>query len=203
MSKLFIFIMFVCTLASPAYSQNWCRLIKGHTTIDEAEAFLAWINQKDLDLLDQTVKPAQPIRDTFLVLDTCSAGNIMLIEIRRANDSIGYYEITLFEDFPIKIPTSFTIITLCEDIDSGEVLTIGQVYPMLIKPYFYMDRLFGDFYYPIIVGTREKVAVEAQMPANGNFYTSPNIVGKIYLREGLDAFDGAERGTYSPQREDN
>lgn len=203
MSKLFIFIMFVCTLASPAYSQNWCWLIKGHTTIDEAESFLTWINQKDMALLDQIGKPLQPIRDTFQVLDTCSAGDIMLIEIRRADDSIGYYEFDVIEDFTVRIPTSFTIITLREDIDSGEVITIGQVYPMLIKPYFYVDRAFGDFCYPIIVGTREKVAVEAQMPANGNFYTSPNIVGQYYLREGADTLDGAERGTYSPQREDN
>ncbi len=158
------------------YSQTLCYVIGGYTTEEYAKTFLSEERErcKNVDTMRSEI-------GSFQILDMCAVGDVRLIELRRANDTIGYWELNIGDDFVVKFPSHIVVATLDEEISSGERLEIGGYYQLKVQPYFPILRTVGDFYYPVLLGREKKVAVELLMPFHGNYYTSPNIIGSYYI----------------------
>lgn len=159
------------------HAQTMCSIIGEFTSIEYAEQYRTdqWQHFSGEETMENK-------SGMFRVTDMCSVGKICLIELRRDDDSIGYQEVSIFEDFVIQMPNGMVVVSLYEGDSLGERMKIDSCYQLELYPYFPIRRLVGDFYYPILIGGNKPVAVEMQLPTSGNFYTSPNIKGFAYFK---------------------
>ena len=162
--KRIIFIILII-ISRIGHCQYLCDdLGKYQTSIKYAEVFLEGVRDKVKDGI-QSIS----IYDTFQVVDMCNIQSVYLLVLKQKADTNKYY----------------VVISLLEKENltkSMEIIEVNKYYVLNIKPYFPVNYSLSDFYYPVIIGNKKKMAIEIRL-SFGNVYTSPQINGIYYCTQ--------------------
>lgn len=162
--KRIIFIILII-ISRIGHCQYLCDdLGKYQTSIKYAEVFLEGVRDKVKDGI-QSIS----VYDTFQVVDMCNIQSVYLLVLKQKADTNKYY----------------VIISLLEKENltkSMEIIEVNKYYVLNIKPYFPVNYSLSDFYYPVIIGNKKKMAIEIRL-SFGNVYTSPQINGIYYCTQ--------------------
>lgn len=162
--KRIIFIILII-ISRIGHCQYLCDdLGKYQTSIKYAEVFLEGVRDKVKDGI-QSIS----VYDTFQVVDMCNIQSVYLLVLKQKADTNKYY----------------VVISLLEKENltkSMEIIEVNKYYVLNIKPYFPVNYSLSDFYYPVIIGNKKKMAIEIRL-SFGNVYTSPQINGIYYCTQ--------------------
>lgn len=162
--KRIVFIILIIA-SRIGHCQYLCDdLGKYQTTIRYAEVFLEGARDKVKDDIQSIF-----VYDTFQVVDMCNIQSVYLLVLKQKADTGKYYVVvSLLEKESIT--------------KNMEIIEVNKYYVLNIKPYFPVNYSLSDFYYPVVIGDKKKMAVEIRL-SHGNVYTSPQINGIYYCTQ--------------------
>lgn len=163
-------------LSQSLYCQSYCDYLgEFNVSIELAYHFLQEESEKNY-------KVDSVVSGMFTVVSMCKIDGVNVIEFKSINDSIGYRYVDFSDEYQFQVPTSYLVLSLDEPSESDSPFLLGNSYSLTLYPYFRVDRIPGDFYYPIVVGSLIKKAIEVQITPQGNYYYSPNVCGRFYVK---------------------